>query len=360
MLTPKTSYQIGRHDLSTDKSLKAHSAADELLLKHVAGLETKPKSLAIYHDRFGYLTCNLQKLSPVVVLTEKSQEKAILANAKTNKLEVRRFSNPLSSLKKKLDYAIIKAPKSLALFQVFLEHIAQNSSGKVTVVVAFMTRHFTPKLLSISNQYFENVTQSRAEKKARTITLTGKKQVPKKEIIDVISYRNNEYQQYWGVFSAKHIDYATQFFLDCFELKKEDKVILDLASGNGIIGKEIQRESPDAEIHLLEDSYLAVESAKLNIDGSSIHHHYDNDLTTFADNTFDLIVTNPPFHFEHEINVQVPIYLFKEAHRCLKPGGSLQLVANRHLNYKTQLVKIFPSVEVIGENEKFVVYGCGK
>lgn len=360
MATIKTQLQIQRHDLSTDKSLRAHSAADELLLKRVGALETKPKSLAIYHDRFGYLTCHLQKLSPVAILTEKSQEKAILANASANDLEGRRFSNPLSPLKKKLDYALIKAPKSLALFQVFLEHIAHNSTAKVIVEVAFMTRHFTPKLLSISNQYFENVEQSKAEKKARTITLTGKKQVPKQDIIDMINYRNDSYKQYWGVFSAKHIDYATQYFLDCFELTPEDKVILDLASGNGIIGKEIQRESPDTEIHLLEDSYLAVESAKLNIDGPNVHHHYDNDLTNFKNDTFDLIVTNPPFHFEHEINIKIPIYLFKECFRCLKPGGNLQLVSNSHLNYKTHLTKIFPSVQVLAENEKFVVYKCVK
>jgi len=326
----------------------------------MASLESKPKSLAIYHDRFGYLTCHLQKMSPLVVLTEKSQEKAILANASANKLEARRFSNPLSSIKKKLDYALIKAPKSLALLQLFLAHISQNSTGKVTVVIGFMTRHFTPKMLSIASQYFENVAQSRAEKKARILTLSGKKQVSKQEIIDTKTYRNQDYKQYWGVFSAKHIDYATQFLLDCIDLTPEDKTVLDLASGNGVIGKEISGELPDAEIHLLEDSYLAVESAKLNFSGPNVHHHYDNHLSLFADNTFDLIASNPPFHFEYEINIKVPIYLFKECFRCLKPGGSLQLVANNHLNYKTHLKTIFPVVEVLGQNDKYVVYKCIK
>jgi len=360
MGTTKAKLHIQRQDLSTDKSLKSHSAADELLLKRVSELKYKPKSLAIYHDRFGYLTCNLQQFSPLIVLTEKSQEKAILANAEANKLEVRRFSNPLSPLKKKLDYALIKAPKSFALLQVFLEHISQNSSAKVTVVIGFMTRHFTPKLLEIANEYFETAEQSRAEKKARTLTLTVKKQVPKQHILDVITYRSNQYKQYWGVFSAKHIDYATQFFLDCFELTADDKVILDLASGNGVIAKEIQRELPEAEIHLLEDSYLAVESAKMNIHGEGVHHHYDNNLSTFEDASFDLIVTNPPFHFEYEINIKVPIYLFQEAYRCLKPGGNLQLVANNHLNYKIHLSKIFPRVEILAQNEKFTVLKCVK
>ncbi len=76
--------------------------------------------------------------------------------------------------------------------------------------------------------------------------------------------------------------------------------------------------------------------------------------------TFDVIVTNPPFHFEHEINIQVPLTLFRECHRCLKTEGSLQIVANKHLNYLTHLKTNFTSVEAIAEDKKFVVYKCVK
>ena len=44
------------------------------------------------------------------------------------------------------------------------------------------------------------------------------------------------------MFSADHIDYATQYFLDHLKIKKTDQCILDLASGNGIIGNEIFNE----------------------------------------------------------------------------------------------------------------------
>ena len=91
-----------------------------------------------------------------------------------------------------------------------------------------------------------------------------------------------------------------------------------------------------------------------------MHHHLDNDLSIFDENTFDLIVTNPPFHFEYEINIQVPIALFRECFRRLKKGGSLQVVGNTHLNYKTHLQRIFPSVQVVAEDKKFVVYKCVK
>ena len=360
MKDQKNLLKIKRHDLSTNRSLRPHSAADEYLLETFISLDEKPKHLGIYYDRFGYLSCHLHSFDPTIIFTTKSQQKAIDLNLTENKLTSVQYADPLSSLNKKIDYAFIKAPKSQALLELFLQHAVENSTEDITIVIAFMTRHFSPKLIEISEKYFEEVKQSKAVKKSRLITLTKKKEVEKVNLIESIDYNNHSYKQYSGVFSAKHIDYATQYFLEHFELKPTDHKILDLASGNGVIAKEIQIKNPDATIHLIDDSYLAVESAKLNIQGKNIHHHFNNDLSSIEHGSLDLIVSNPPFHFEYEINIDIPIQLFKECYRCLKPNGSLQLVANKHLNYLTHLSPIFSKVDVIAENEKFIVYKCMK
>ena len=192
------------------------------------------------------------------------------------------------------------------------------------------------------------------------LTLKSKKKLEQKTCIDTLEYNGKTYQQYLGVFSAKHIDYATQYFLANIETKPSDKSLLDLASGNGVIGSEISQKLPNASIHLMDDSYLAMASAKLNIRGENIHHHFNHSLDGFDTESFDLIATNPPFHFEYEIDIQIPIGLFKACFRCLKPGGNLQLVANKHLNYKTHLNAIFPKVEVLAENDSFTIYKCSK
>lgn len=360
MSTEKKKYTIKRNDLSADKSLRAWSAADEYLLQEFTALAEKPAHLAIYNDRFGFLGCNLHSYQPTIVLTQKSQEKAIKANLQKNYLSFLDFSNPLASFEKELDFAIIKVPKSLALFQLFLEQIANNSTQEVTVIAAFMTRHFSPKLLQIAESYFEVVEQTKALKKARVMVLRKKKEIVKRELLRALEYNHKKYQQYSGVFSADHIDYATQYFLKYLQVEETDQCILDLGSGNGVIANEIFKQSPTAEIHLLDDAYLAVASAQLNIQGENIHHHFNDDLSPFKEETFDLIVTNPPFHFEYEINIQIPIQLFKACFRCLKKGGNLQLVSNKHLNYKTHLEKIFPSVQMLADNEKFIIYQCVK
>lgn len=353
-------YKIDRYDLSEDRSLRAWSAADEYLLDAFNKKEKKPQHLAIYNDRFGFLGCHLHPFSPTLISTHKSQEKAIEANFKANRIPLVDFKNPLSELDNNMDLALIKTPKSLGLFKLFLEQITHNSTSDVTVICAFMTRHFTPKLLEIAEEYFEEVEQSRAVKKARLLILSKKKKTIERKIINSLNYNNHEYQQYLGVFSAEHIDYATQFFLNHIDIKNTDLRILDLASGNGIIGNEIFKQLPNSEIHLMDDSYLAVLSAQLNLKGQNIHHHFNNDLSIFDNDTFDLIVTNPPFHFEYEINIQIPIKLFKEAFRCLKKDGNLQIVSNKHLNYQVHLKPLFSSVEIIAEDKKFVIYKCIK
>ncbi|MDA3884960.1 MAG: methyltransferase [Candidatus Delongbacteria bacterium] len=353
-------YSIKRYDLSEDKSLQAWNAADEYLLQAMNDQEIKPNNLSIYNDRFGFLACHLNEFNPSVVITNKSQQKSIESNLKANDLPSVNFEYPIYDLDSKMDIALVKIPKSLDLFRLFLEHITQNSTDDVTVLCAFMTRYFSPNLLEIAKEYFEVIEQSRAQKKSRLLILNKKKKSIQREMITSLTYKDQEYRQYLGVFSAEHIDYATQFFLDHLEVKKTDQYILDLASGNGVIGNEIFKQLPDAEIHLMDDSFLAVESAKLNISGDNIHHHFNNELSIFDSDSFDLIVTNPPFHFEYEINIQVPLQLFRGCHRCLKKGGNLQIVANKHLNYKTHLERLFKTVQVIAEAKKFIVYKCVK
>ncbi len=364
MDSQKKQYNIKRYDLSQDKSLRPWSAADEYLLKTFDELDKKPTHLGIYNDRFGFLTCHLHSFHPTTVLTHYSQEKAIqanlMANLEANHVSLVNFANPLSSFEKKLDLALMKIPKSLGLFQFFLEQIVHHSTDDVRVVCAFMTRHFSPRLLEIAQEYFEVVDQSKALKKARLLVLNQKKKTAKKEMITSLKYNEQAYKQYPGVFSSDHIDYATQFFLEHIDIKETDQTILDLGAGNGIIANEIRKQLPDAEIHLMDDAHLAVASAKLNVQGANVHHHLTNDLSLFDEGTFDLIVTNPPFHFEYEVNIQITLALFRTCFRCLKKGGSLQIVGNTHLNYKVHLQRIFPSVEVVAEHKKFVVYKCVK
>lgn len=318
------------------------------------------ENLGIYHDRFGFLTCHLSNFKRHTILTQKSQEKAILENLKSNELAKPVFLDILSPSDLSSDAVVLKIPKSLDLFRLFLDHISRNVNEEATVLCGFMTRRFSKGMIQIAREYFEEVGQSRAVKKARVLKLKGIRKTKSLELIRSLNYKDRMYEQYLGVFSSRHIDLATQFFLDHLQIEGKEESVLDLASGNGILGAEISRLLPMAEIHLLDDSKLCVASGVLNLDGEHIHHHWKDNLDGFEDESFDLIVTNPPFHFEYENNIHTSLTLFKQAFRCLKPRANLQIVANRHLNYKVHLVSLFSRVDIVAKNDKYHIYKCVK
>ncbi len=355
-------FKISRYPSTENRSLKAWNAADEHLLQHIEALEIEQKSIAIYNDRFGFLSCFLHAYAPLVVINYRSQKKAIYKNIESNQLNFStlEFLPPLFQLDKKIKTGIIKVPKSLDLFRLQLSHLSNQMQEDGVILAAFMTKYFSKKIISIAQEFFEKVEQSKAWKKSRVIILQKKKSIKKVDLIHKINFQGVVFQQYFGVFSANHIDYASQFFIEHLQLKKEEKRVLDLACGNGVLGKMIQLQNPDCEIHLMDDSFLAVQSAALNLEKENTFFHYNDSLEIFENDFFDLVISNPPFHFEHETNIEVAIRLFHEVKRCLKNGGRFQLVASQHLNFKTHLEKIFSQINITSENAKFVIYECLK
>jgi len=359
--------KITRYPYTKNRSLRAWSAADEYVLKQCKELDLSSKSIVISNDQFGFLSCHLHQLNPVIVIERKSQEKSIKKNLAGNNLNTDslKWISPLTQIPNNTDLGILYIPKSMDLYRLYLQQIHSGLSDQGTIICSFMTRHFTPQILSIAEEYFEGVEQSLAWKKSRLLTLTGKKVAGKTEITNKVpsSFMGGEVEnlkQYYGVFSASNIDYATQFLLDHLELKETDRLVMDLASGNGVIGRAIQLKKSDTELHLVDDSILAIESSKLNLDVRDTHFHWNDTLEDFKNQPFDLVVTNPPFHFGHENNIEISTRLFQDAARILKKNGRFICVANQHLNYKTHLNKNFEEVSVLASNEKFVVYECTK
>lgn len=354
-------YTIVRYPQSENKSLKAWNAADEYILKYLDKSKISINRLAIYNDRFGFLSLLLSDKSPNVILDAKSQQKSVERNFNANKIgydTIKTYSN-LETFNEKINFAIIKIPKSIDLFRLYLNQLSKSISKNANVICGFMTKYYTPQMLVIANQYFENVEQSLAWKKSRLLILSNPKQNINDEIVNEIALNEREkINQYYGVFSSKKIDIATQLLIKNLTIRENDSIILDLACGNGIIAYEINKAKNNSEIYLVDDSFLAIESAKLNLVGDNFHFYLSDNLDKYEDNYFDFIVSNPPSHFEFETNIEISLALFKEVKRVLKDDGHFELVANKHLNFKTHLIKIFSDVHVVFENKKFVIYEC--
>ncbi|HET8866043.1 MAG TPA: methyltransferase [Gracilimonas sp.] len=356
-------YTFRRYPETTNKSLQAWNAGDEYVLAKLEELDVSDKCIAIYNDRFGFLSTILDDNHPIPVVDRKSQLKSIEQNMELNGLtwDSEQSISPLDQLPKTVDIGIITIPKTMDLFKLYLQHVSQALADDGIVICSFMTKYFSPQMLSIAGEFFEEVDQSLAKKKSRILTLKEKKEKTPDPIIEEIPFSFSEdhqehLKQYPGVFSGGHIDYATQFLIMHLEISKENEMVLDLASGNGVIARAIQIKNPTAEIHLTDDSRLAIASSKLNLSSENTHFHWNDTLDELEKSSFDLVVSNPPFHFGHETNIEVSVKLFQEVAEVLKPDGRFICVANQHLNYKTHLDKIFKTVEVIAQTDKFILY----
>jgi 16S rRNA G1207 methylase RsmC len=360
-------YSFSRYPKTTNRSLRAWSAADEYLISHIfeGKQPVTDTNIGIVNDRFGYLSCLLSRFDPTVIIERKSQERSILQNLDLNHIDSDKvhFMHPLDPMVQRFDKVVLNIPKSTDLFELYLHEIHSNLAEDGTVFCGFMTKYFTPQIPSIADNYFEEVDQSLARKKSRVLILKGKKKSLNKSLVHHLEYdfggnAERKIQQNYGVFSADHIDYATQFLIDQIQVKESENRILDMACGNGVIAMAVQLQKPEAEIFLTDDSYLSIESAKLNIDGFGVHYFWNDRLDDIPEKSLDLAVSNPPFHFGHETNIEVTIRLFNEVAERLKQTGRFICVANQHLNYKTHLEKIF-KVKVLAQNDKFIVYECG-
>lgn len=360
----KLSYQnkeilLKRYPTTTDKSLRAWSNAELLVLDYIADKDIN--TIHTFNDRFGVWNCTLQNEKVTTIWNYASQQKAIQQNLKLNNFSTEvDYKTSLDDLEK-VELALIKIPKSLELFELFLQQIHKFSTEKIEVVCGFMTKYFSPSYLKIAEQYFGVIEQSKAWKKARLLILKQPKSISVyKELINSFVWKEKEYKQYYGVFSSGNIDIGTQFFLEHLQIKQEEQKVLDLASGNGVIARWVTEQNSEAEVTLVDDFNLAVESSKLNVNNQKSNFICSNNLADLEDDSFDLVLSNPPFHFEYENNIEVTLSLFKGVFRVLKPNGRLVLVANSHLNYSTHLSKLFDKVKILNSNKKFEIIECIK
>lgn len=352
-----SNFQLKRLPETKHPSLTAWNAADELMVTH---LPNEADCVAIYNDAFGYLSCHLSPYQPTVITDLKSQEKAIETNLTRNNLHAESvtFGNLLKTLDKRQDIVYLKIPKSISLFELYLQHIHANLKEGGTVVCGFMTKYFTTGILDIANKYFDTVEQSKAKKKARLLFLKNKKEITATEKIDQFNYHGMKIQQYKGVFSAGKIDKATQFLLSEIEPPQNHSIVLDMACGNGIIGRWIMEKYTVDTMHFMDDSYLAMASTELNIAAKNTCFHHDFQLSDIEDYSLDWVVTNPPFHFGNTIDTSIPIGLFKAAHQKLKSGGILTIVANSNLGYEGFLKSYFKAVKIRSSNRQFKIFEC--
>jgi 16S rRNA (guanine1207-N2)-methyltransferase len=163
-----------------------------------------------------------------------------------------------------------------------------------------------------------------------------------------VAGRTIEVHDFPGVFSHGRVDEGTRRLLEVLHVEPGARV-LDIGCGGGVIGGWLR--SSGVDVASADVDALAIEAATRTA-GSAFASDVYSDVGT----SYDVIITNPPFHAGVRTTSAVAIRMIEEAPAHLLAGGEMWLVANRFLDYLTPLRDAFARAEIVSEDNKFRVF----
>ncbi|MEO0357198.1 MAG: methyltransferase [Pseudomonadota bacterium] len=155
-----------------------------------------------------------------------------------------------------------------------------------------------------------------------------------------------------GVFSADQIDPASAVLVDQLPDRMPGSV-LDLGAGWGVLARAALDRGADT-VDLVEADHIALTCAKAGLTTDQARFHWA-DARTWTGH-YDWVVMNPPFHVGRTGDPGLGQAFITAAARCLKPRGTLWMVANAHLPYETTLNARFAAVERHSPNRSFKIF----
>ena len=381
------SYPLQRLPVSSKGKdpLRAWDAADEYLLNYLneqALPSANDKPILLINDAFGALAVSLHQHTIHSWSDSLVAHQATLNNLNLNQIESDYQAIPsTTSLNHHYNLVLIKIPKTLALLEYQLIQLKPHINPQCTIIAAGMAKHIHTSTLKCFEKIIGTTSTSLARKKARLIfacndqtALSGKQAAlsrrqepvtpsyPKSFTDDAL---NLSLSNHANVFSKDHLDIGARFMIQQLEKhlpEKPYKQVIDLGCGNGVLGIIAKRLLTDSKISFVDESYMAIDSAKTNYlvnipsdpDLKDARFHSSNCLEQISHKA-DLILCNPPFHQAHSIGDQIAWQMFKQSKLHLNAGGELWVIGNRHLSYHIKLMKLFGNCRTLASNKKFVV-----
>ena len=329
-----------RYPEQNNSPLQAFDAADEYLLKHLSNCQLPDNARTlILNDSFGALAASL-----CTHMTVHSSGDSFLAhqglrnNLSRNQLDensvhIITSDQPLAG---PYDCVLICVPKTLALLEEQLIRLQSHISADSIVVAAGMIKHLPRSAGDLLERYIGPVQASLAEKKARLLFVTptdiaqAQSSYPSVYQLDKpkLTLRNHA-----GVFCREALDIGTRFLLPHLPSNLSDAQVADLGCGNGVLGIACAINNPQAQLRLIDESYMAVQSAQENwqqaLDKRPVVIYAGDGLGAEQPESLDIVLCNPPFHQQQVVGDFLARRMFQQSYRALKKGGELWIVGNQ-------------------------------
>ncbi|MEM5498845.1 methyltransferase [Paraglaciecola mesophila] len=373
------SYELLRYPAENQHvSWQAWDSADEYLMEYVAQNITDLNGLniQIYNDDFGALgVWFATNNAPLWISDSFVAHKALALNLERNHLPIDSVNaqNSLYKVNKKADLVLIKVPKTLALLEQQLIDLQSSVTLETRVIAAGKANAIQKSTLALFEKHLGVTTTSLAKKKSRLIfcQYDGVKQsvspYPTKWKTDNTLFTISNLA---NVFSRQQLDIGARVLLAHLP-DANHKRIVDLGCGNGVLGLHVLHKSPDAHVIFVDESFMAIASAKMNIEQNmpdklgQCEFIVSNCLEEYLSSgeneaTVDIVLCNPPFHQQNTITDHIALQMFKDSKRILKHAGELRVVGNRHLDYPQTIKRLFGHYKVLASDRKFSILSAIK
>ena len=365
---PQGQFALARYPRLKAVALRAWDAADEYLLQRLAEeqLPGATASVLVLNDGFGALCVALARHRPQLLSDSHLAQQGALQNFRNNDLDPAglRLLNSLQEPDGKTDLLLVKIPKRLAFLEDQLYRIRPHLHARAQILGAGMVKDIHNSTLQLFERIIGPTSTSLAKKRARLVFCQfdggndpGKSPYPTEYRLENSSYRLCNHA---NVFSRESLDIGTRLFLDHIAASEAPRRIADLGCGNGVIGIVAAERNPAAELFFVDESFMAVDSARANFAAAfgaqrKARFQVGDGLADVEQDSFDLVLNNPPFHRERALDEGAPGRMFEQSEAALKGGGELWVVGNRHLNHHAKLKRLFGKCETVASNRKFVV-----
>jgi len=369
--TPFASLDLLLQPHQPNEPLQAFDAADEYLLNHLheQGIQADTRVLLL-NDSFGALACSLASHCQVTSSSDSHLGfLALTRNLASNGLsaDAVSFVPASASAQGPFDWVLIRVPKTLALLEEQLIRLHGQLAPGARVVAGAMVKHLPRAAGDLLEKYLGPVQASLAVKKARLlqVSVAGKgaasSPYPTRYRLDTPAL---ELVNHANLFCREGLDIGTRAFLPHLPQHLDARRVADLGCGNGVLGIAYALNNPQAELTLVDESYMAVQSAQENWRAAlgerpAIIRAGDGLAEQPAD-SLDLVLCNPPFHQQQVVGDFLAWRMFQQARAALVTGGELWIVGNRHLGYHAKLKRLFRGVEQVAATPKFVVLKASK